>query len=220
MAKQLDVTGNLHKIGNRIAESAKREAHDGISPAEEVRETASTEAAVQEKNHVRRLSAETEVALKKRHEEFIRLKKDLAMRITEASASVSAENVRLRNRIECYGTAETHLSELLKTVENTYEPDSARNDYQGMLADACKTLENARLELIRTTARLDKTDSSASSGNGKSNTTEMPLILNILDSMSFMQLFRIGTFIFLPIAGALLLTAFIIAVAIVAAMKL
>lgn len=203
MAKDVFVTDNLHRISDHIAESSKKGADlpvsgpEGPGSAEESNPTLRRD----------RMSPETERALKERHDEFVRFRRDLMSRLTESSAGAGMMSVRLRNSLDEYSRAENAFSEALKKVEALTEPDVDSVDYQVRLAEVCRQLEMIRLEMIALKSKLDSPVSSPPQNQMK---TELNLFSEMA-SLSFSQLLRIGFGIGLPLVLSILVAGGLIA---------
>ncbi len=203
MSKEAFVTDNLHRISGQIAEAARKGA--GV-PEEETAAAGTAGTASAKSAKVReKMSPETERALRLRHEEFVRLKSDLLTRLTESEAEIAASSARYRKAADEFYAAEVKFAEALKRVDVLVEPDADSPDYQIRLAEACRSLELIRLEMISLKGRLEHPDSSAAAPSK----LEVNLFTEMA-SISFSQLFRIGFGIGLPLLAALLLSSIII----------
>ena len=153
-------------------------------------------------------------ALKKRHEEYLKAKKDLHNKITEAMATLPEE----QKKFKLYEEETANLHELCRKmseeINELTEKDEQNEEDSTALADACRKIENSRLEFIRQNARYNKLmphQSHASGGGAKSMLPE-------INSMTFLQLFRLGFAFSLPVAVAIFIGAIIIGVVIFFAM--
>ena len=205
MSKEVFVTDNLHRISGQIAEAARKPSGmpgDGENPPETLPEESqrSHPAGTREK-----MSSETEHALRLRHEEFLRFKSDLTARLTEAEAEVAAASVRYRKSADEFYAAEMQFAEALKKIEHLTEPSADAHDYQIRLAEACRSLELIRLEMISRKGRLEYPDSRSN----PAPKTEINLFAEMA-SISFSQLFRIGLGIGLPLLIALIASSILI----------
>ncbi len=153
-------------------------------------------------------------ALKKRHEEYLKAKKDLHNKITEAMAALPEE----QKKFKFYEEETANLYELCRKMSDEIneltEKDGQNEEDSAALADACRKIENSRLEFIRQNARYNKLmpHQSHASGGGAKN------LLPEINSMTFLQLFRLGFAFSLPVATAIFLGAIIICVVIYFAM--
>ena len=152
-------------------------------------------------------------ALQKRHEEYLKAKKDLHNKITEAMAALPED----QKKFKFYEEETANLYELCRKMSDEIneltEKDGQNEEDSAALADACRKIENSRLEFIRQNARYNKLmpHQSHASGGAKSMLPE-------INSMTFLQLFRLGFAFSLPVAVAIFIGAIIIGVVIFFAM--
>jgi hypothetical protein len=146
-------------------------------------------------------------ALKRRHGEYLKSRKDLHNKVIEAMAVLPEE----QKKFKFYEEETAGLHELYRKmsaeINELAEKDELSENDSAVLADACRKIENARLEFIRQTARHKKLmphEGHAGSGSSKSS------LLPDINSMTFLQLFRLGFVFSLPVAIALFLAALII----------
>lgn len=154
-------------------------------------------------------------ALKKRHEEYLKAKKDLHNKITEAMATLPEE----QKKFKLYEEETAGLYELCRKmseeINELTEKDEQNEEDSAALADACRKIENSRLEFIRQNARYNKLMPHQSHASGGGGTKSM---LPEINSMTFLQLFRLGFAFSLPVAVAIFIGAIIIGVVIFFAM--
>lgn len=156
-------------------------------------------------------------ALKKRHEEYLKAKKDLHNKVTEAMAALPEE----QKKFKFYEEETANLYELCRKMSDEIneltEKDGQSEEDSAALADACRKIENSRLEFIRQNARYNKlmphqTHAGGGDGGGAKN------LLPEINSMTFLQLLRLGFAFSLPVAVAIFIGAIIISVVIFFAM--
>jgi len=222
MAKGTYVTGRLHRISGQIAEaSAAKRGGPGAQPDENVealQQGAPSPEAVQPKAAPVR-SPEFEEALLKRNEEYSRLKRDVASRLSAHLAAIPPEAEAISKRYEELSSALERLQELMSGLEALSEPNPDDPDYSARLAEACRSVENARLEMIRITARVEKASAVSAGLKGGSGVQARDSIIPELNSLSFGQLLKFGLFLTLPIAVAIIAGGLVIAFSIYAAMR-
>ena len=153
-------------------------------------------------------------ALKKRHDEYLKAKKDLHNKITEAMATLPEE----QKKFKLYEEETANLHELCRKmseeINELTEKDEQNEEDSTALADACRKIENSRLEFIRQNARYNKLMPHQSHASGGGTKSMLPEI----NSMTFLQLFRLGFAFSLPVAIAIFIGALIIGVVIFFAM--
>ena len=226
------ITGKLHHIGGQLADASARRGSN--SQAQEEAEPQVSSASVEEKPvpqeeqapapakqpKAKPRSLEVTKALLDRHGEFNRLHRDVKAKLGEHIASIPEEIAQLQRRADALCEAEAKVKELFENLERLEEPSQDDEDYPHKLADAFKTVENSRLELIMTNSKLDKTPGLGQSLGKHSGHAKSDSIIPELNSLSFKQLFKFGLFLTLPIAIAILAGGLLIAIAIIAALRL
>ncbi len=202
MKKEVYVTEGLLRIKEQIAEAAKKSPDtDGAGSPAAGTETVSPQ---------EQLSPETREALRKRHEEFTRFRRDVLFKVHELLSVSSATAGAARKKAEDSSLVETQLKELLTRIEELGEPDADTSDYQIRLSVACRSLDRLRLELIPLQTPLEKEQASSSAESApRSN------FFAELDSVSFWQILRVGLYLSLPLLIALLLFGALLSVVIV-----
>lgn len=208
------VTGSLHRISGQIAVAAKKGAGDDAASEDAGRHSATTELVSIPPPPVR--SPEMEQALQRRHEDYSRLKRDVVARLSAALSSMPEEASQCRRRMDDLAMAEGKLREILKSVESLEEPRPADHNYASRLAEAFKTVENSRLEMIRTVAKTEKGSLGHRSEHGKGGSDSL---YHEFNSLSFRQLFKFGLYAGLPIALAIALSGLLVAFAIFLALR-
>lgn len=220
------VTGKLHRIGGQLAEANSRRGGTAENPQapeegapQDAVQTPSPEATHTHARKSQPRSQEAEKALRHRHDEYTRLKRDVATRLSEQLASLPQEASALKARAEAALAAEAKLRGLFESMEALPEPSMEDEEYQRKLAESFKTVENTRLEMIMTLSKLEVTPSPRQHAQRPSR-GGAESILPELNSLTFKQLFTFGLYLTLPVAGAIVLGGLIIAIAILAAMRL
>ncbi len=143
--------------------------------------------------------------LRKRHDEYLKSRKDLHNKIIEAMAVLPEE----QKKFKFYEDETAGLHELCRKmsieISELAEKDELSEGDAAVLADACRKIENARLEFIRQNARYKKIiPQQAHAGDSRSS------LLPDINSMTFLQIFRLGFVFSLPVTIALLLATVII----------
>lgn len=216
------VTGSLRRIGEQLADAkARLNAQPGEERADSEAE-AGIEApkAAQEELRKPVRNQEAEKALRLRHEETLRLRRDVSARLAEQLAALPEELDALQARADAIVAAEERFKAALASVNALEEPNPDDDAYSQKLAECAKTLENARLETIMTLSKLEKNALRPGVAPAQGGSSGQGSILPELSSLGFRQLFKFGLCLTLPVAAAVVLGGFIIAVAIVCAMRL
>lgn len=200
MKKEVYVTEGLLRIKEQIAEAAKKSSETEIVPSP-------AETQVVPPHEL--LSPETREALRKRHDEFTRFRRDVLFKVHEL-LSVSSDAVETaRKQSEDSALLESQLKELLARLEELDEPDTASADYQMRLSEACRSLERLRLDLIPLQTPLEnKPEVSAGSVSRQNLFAE-------LDSVSFWQILRVGLYLSLPLLLILLIFGILLSAVII-----
>lgn len=155
-------------------------------------------------------------ALQARHEEFRKLKRDISARYAETIAALSEKLDGMKNSAVYIEHTLEFISGKQQELDSLDDDWGAEN-YTAQLAAAMKTLDNLRLELIRQNSRL--AEKTSTGGNGNDNSRTSTSLLPELSSLSFKQLFRMGSIFMLPLILTTGLGAMIIAFAIYMAMR-
>jgi hypothetical protein len=194
------VSGGLHRIRDKIAESTA--SHD----------KAVIEAAVQSSGAEpapadppppppaqpdSKESKELQKALDKRHDEFVKSKRDLIFRLSEALASLPEESDAHKSYASEIDKAVLMFKESLSGLETVKSPPGDSENYSAELAASLKAVEGRRLEFLKESARLAKLKSFASPGGGQSPVSS---IIHEINSLSPRQLTRLGLWLMLPMA--------------------
>lgn len=221
MSKDLFVTGDLHRIGDKIAMATKSQCAVNASQDDATSVTAS-DPALQSSMEAKTDSSyqktqiihpELNQALLRRQDEFLRSRKDVAARMATQITELETESEQLTERTK---QVENALELLRKMDAKLHSGDehakSISHLNQSVLAAEARELENMRLEAIRLHTRM---------GIGNHPVTAVPSSLEPshleLDSLSFHQIFRVGLILSSPILLTLFLVGLMIAFAVVAA---
>ena len=217
MSKISYVSGNLHRISDQLSEATVKktpfpgEENAETSGSDRPAETASPSPAKEES---KRDYAELHKPLKPRFDELLRLKRDINARIAEHRALYAAEAGALQNRKQELDSAVAALDALQKPLEMYEIPDFADPEFKSKLADALRFFENARLEEIKTAAKME--GSRPSARNRDPSAPAGPSFAALTGG----ELFKKGFAFFLPLILTLLLSALLLAAAFFAAWKI
>ncbi len=145
-------------------------------------------------------------ALRRRHDEYLKSRKDLHNKIIEAMAVLPEEQKKFKFYEEETAGMHELCRKMSEEINELAEKDEQSENDSAVLAEACRKIENARLEFIRQTARYKKIMPHEGHPGGGSKSSLLPDI----NSMTFLQIFRLGFVFSLPVAIALFLAALII----------
>ena len=217
MSKISYVSGNLHRISDQLSEaSAKKTSLPGEEAEVPLPESAEKVPPAPPQEEVRPDYAKLHQHLKPRHEELIRLKRDIHARITRNRALYLAESETLHLRKTQLDGAVAGLDAIREKLDAREIPDFADPEFKTKLADALRAFENARLEEIRIGAKMEGSRSAArEDGGNRGNAPGLPLA-----SLTGGELFKKGFAFFLPLILALLFSALLLAAAFFAAWKI
>ena len=154
------------------------------------------------------LPEETRKALRDRCLDYEHSKKDLLFRLHEFSARAARMETDARKNAELLQRLKAGSAGWIDKLEQQQEPDEFSADFQIRLSDNFRELDRIRLELIDLQAEMPEEKRPA-------DTVRQAGLFAELDSVSFGQLFRIGSGLFLPVILAALLGALMIGLAIV-----
>ncbi len=151
---------------------------------------------------------------KSRYQEFKRHRRDLMARYSETLVSFDEDIKYFRQCANEIDKLRIMLQENMEELEQLGEHEDSLATNSAALAEANRTVENYRLELIRQNARIQKlTARQSAAGNSGSGD-----IVHEIASLSFRQLFRLGIALTLPLIIAFLVGALIIALTILFSM--
>jgi uncharacterized phage infection (PIP) family protein YhgE len=153
-------------------------------------------------------------ALKSRHADFVRHRRDLIARYSEAIVNFEEDAMRFKHYAAELDKLQSMLTENFDALEELGEREATFADNSTELSEAHRTAENYRLELIRQNARIAKLIGSENStvNSGSNN------IIHEIASLSFRQLFKLGIGFSLPICLAIFLSALLITLAVIFSM--
>lgn len=182
MKKEIFVTAGLCRIKEQIALSA-------ADPANQPGET--DEALPDHPVSVfDQLPEATARALRTRWQEYEHFRQDLTFRLHELSSRIARQSEETEKNAENLHHMKQEVSLLLERMEKQPEPDEFSADFQLRLSENFRQLEHLRLELIDIQSPL--TEKPAENQSGKN-------LFADLDSVTFGQMFRLGTALMLPL---------------------
>ena len=223
------VMNGLHKISGKIAEASRTAASApppagetrGASPvmprpAAPVREdppipvAAVSPSRTKEQTPPKTSGSLLGDALLRRYEDFLKTRRDLGARIVRESENLRVRQEELQKEAE---KVRAYLEQLEKFGEATTGTDESVNPGdQAAFAAECRKIEHIRLEFFRIAEQTDAFAGKKSSGEKQGDPASFPLLF---DSLSFSQLARAGFAFFFPLLVTLILSALILAVAVV-----
>jgi chromosome segregation ATPase len=204
------VSGGLIKVRNNIAEAAAKE---GILTEKQTEEE--EKSVPQAGNDNKSVNRDFKKALQKRQEEFTRIKRDIASRLTEKMTVIPVEQQELEKNQERLRNSLKKYEELSNRLENIDDSAWTPKNISAELGDAMRELENIRLEHVRQSTLDEQVNSRHKTLTEKRNDS----LFHEINSLSFKQLFRLGFAFSFPAFIAILLGAIIIAASIFIAMK-
>ena len=207
MKKDMYVTPGLVGIREQIAEASRKAAGKLPGSGTSGPETFAPPVSVFES-----LPEETRKALRARCLEYEHSRKDLLFRLHEFSVRTARMETDARKNTEILQRLKEGSSAWIEKLEQQQEPDEFSADFQLRLSDNIRELDRIRLELIQLQSEMPEEARSA-------DTTKQSGLFAELDSVSFCQLFRIGSGLFLPVILTALLCAVLIGLAIVLAFR-
>lgn len=197
------VTNDLHRMRERLKKAEKAAAASEEPAADSILDKPAEEPT----------SASLKKALNKRLDEFNAARRDLLGRCAETSITLIH---RIENSEELISEAKKFQEFVEKITEDIKHFDLPNDAAQSEIADANRTLENARLEFIRgiTTMRKYSDPYSEQQSGVATFTNPEPDVLSAPTS----KLIKIGLLLSLPVIAAFLIGCFIVAVAILIGM--
>jgi len=202
MKKEIFVTAGLCRIKDQIAEAARNSAE----------QTAGTQQETAEPGHpvsvFAALPEEARKALQARRREYEQTRRDLLFRLHEFAAKVSRLETETSKNSDAVQKVKSSLDTLLLRLDQQQEPDEFSVDFQIRLSGNFRELDRLRLELIQLQAVIPENNTPEFRNQERSLFAE-------LDSVSFGQIFRVGTALFMPLIITIALSTLIIAAAIV-----
>ena len=203
MKKDMYVTPGLVGIREQIAEASRKAAG---KPAGH--EPAGSETFAPPVSVFASLPEETRKALGARCLEYEHSKKDLLFRLHEFSAQTARMETDARKNSEILQRLKESSAAWIEKLEQQQEPDEFSADFQLRLSDNFRELDRIRLELIQLKSEMPEENRSA-------DTAQPHNLFAELDSVSFGQLFRIGSGLLMPLILTALLGAILICITIV-----
>lgn len=212
MHKQDFVSGSLHKIRDKISESASNPGEGGMenSSKQFVSETKTGLKPLSDKNFKK--------ALEKRRDEFMKVRRDVMGRLTQAIAVIPDEIKSYELHIEESKSVENLFNKMLDELTALDDSNWDEDNYSSELGDAMKKVEDMRLEFIRRSAKLDKLKKGAEASAPQKVSGESFLIE--LTSLSFGQIFRLGFIFSLPLLLIIVIGALFVGASIFISMRL
>ena len=156
-------------------------------------------------------------ALEKRREEFKKTRRDVISRLTETVAMLPSDINNHKNMVEEIDKSQVAFDEMLNRLNSLDDSKWNQENFSAELGEAMKTVENARLEFLSISAKLEKIRGTTS---GNVETTKYDSFILELMSLSFKQVFMMGLYFFLPLIIAIVSTGFLLVLGMIAAMKL
>ena len=201
------VMNNLHNISEQLAEATKQIRENGTIQSMNPVAFGQTDKAEQTENKNARI---LDAALLRRHEDYLKSRKDLEIRLNQSLVQMQAEYDLISARADLINAAFQDLQKRLDQLEQSLPADAEMPQKQSELAARCNQLEVIRLESIRSIARFQANSWTSSNapghGSGPANQSKFDI-----GSLSFGFLFLKGLALFLPLILALLISSLIIA---------
>jgi len=210
MAKNISVMNDLHRISDKIAESAQH-IHE---PGQQMPPGSAMPDADNATQVITIPQAPSEL-LQRRYRDFSRGRRDLLERLASMTSRLEAESVSAEARLTV--VRET-LEQLKKLTADLPEDDLEKISFtdRSELAKACLELERLRLEAIKLAPAVENVHRPDGVSAAPVSTERNSILL---DSLSFRQVFRLAFFASLPVLIGLVISAIILTVGIVGAFK-
>ena len=193
MKKEMFVTAGLCRIKDQIAQSAENPAGQAAEP--------NTVKADHPVSVFDSLPPETAKALRSRRQEYEHFRQDLNFRLHELASQLARQCEELEKNAGHLQKLKTETARLLDQLQKQSEPDEFSSDFQLRLSSNFRELEHLRIEMID--LQPPSTEKPAENQSGKNIFAE-------LDSVSFGQLFRIGSAMMLPLILAILFSGLLL----------
>jgi len=153
-------------------------------------------------------------AIRLRLDEFRMLKRDIGGKITERISMIPEEITISEQKIDVLRKSLEKLATCLDSVQSLDESLWNEHNLSQELGTAIKKLENARLEYIRTTSKMDMLErESEAAGKGGDRFED------VLLSFSMGRLMKTGVFFFFPLILSIIIAASIIALVLFSVFK-
>ncbi len=216
-----NLTGSLHHIGGQLRKDLAQTQAPSQEQTQEPAAEPAPEAPEPETKTRQLLSPEAEKAIRLRHEEFTRLRRDVKTRLVEQLSAIPVEVASLERRAESLKEAEAQFNALLAELDAIPDPLPESRCYQLELGDAMRAAEKSRLDFIMQLSKLERGNVSQGAVQGVAQgQSKVESLLPELNSLGRRQLFKFGFFLGLPLAVAIIVAGFLIGLAVVAAMRL
>lgn len=149
-------------------------------------------------------------ALLRRYEDFLKTRRDLAVRIVRETEKLHIRQEELQRESERIRTSLELLEKFAETTAGTDESVNPGN--QTVFAAEYRKIEHIRLELFRIAEQTNAITGTKGSGE-KHGTADS--LLPLLESLSFGQLAKAGFSFFFPFLVTLILSSLLLAAAII-----
>lgn len=165
-----------------------------------------------------RLDDAVNVHLKRRYGDFQRSRSDLLDRLHTMESRLATEEKDLSSRLETVQTTIQEIRQLLSAIPADDPGKEAFSD-RGELADVTLKIEKQRIEMMRMLPIVDGASEKQRSLDGAPAGKSKAETGIILDSLGFRQVLRLAWAINLPVLIAILISALIVAVAVIGSFK-
>lgn len=165
-----------------------------------------------------RLDDAVNVHLKRRYGDFQRSRSDLLDRLHTMESRLATEEKDLSSRLETVQTTIQEIRQLLSAIPADDPGKEAFSD-RGELADVTLKIEKQRIEMMRMLPIVDGASEKQRSLDGSPAGKSKAETGIILDSLGFRQVLRLAWAINLPVLIAILISALIVAVAVIGSFK-
>ncbi len=194
-------------VPNAMHSEVQQADQDGISKMQEAR---------QENSQTAYFQKEHRKALLKRLDEFRMLKREISGKITEKLASIPEDIKLSEKRVEELRNSVEKFADVLESLNSVEESLWDDANFSSELASAIKKAENARLEFIRVSSKISTLQRESQAADNSSASSMLPEIC----SLSFMQLIKIGSIVFLPLILTIIIMSIIIGIFIFATFRM
>ena len=165
-----------------------------------------------------RLDDAVNVHLKRRYGDFQRSRSDLLDRLHTMESRLATEEKDLSSRLETVQTTIQEIRQLLSAIPADDPGKEAFSD-RGELADVTLKIEKQRIEMMRMLPIVDGASEKQRSLDGSPAGKSKAETGIILDSLGFRQVLRLAWAINLPVLIAILISALIVAIAVIGSFK-
>lgn len=209
MEKNSFVSDGLHKIKDRIATTAPNEDGEKASAPSPSPQSAS-------RSEAKYSSQQLTKALKDRRDEFRKSQRDVITRLTGFLARVPEDERQCEEQLRKLRDSKASLEKLLEEVNQLDDANWSDDDVSSELGKAMRVVENARLECIRSAAKLEPTKSSEIRETTGTLTATRPPDWTTL---GFGEWLKIGFAVSFPLIITIAAAAAVIALVIIATMS-